>query len=143
MDLTVESLPSDEDRSPAPVVLFRLGVIHQFRQLLADAEGIDLPSMLHHGGTTTWDTIASSLRPLLDFGYVDTGRIPVAACARMLPRLAEVAGFWRETGLAGSEYAQSPEWWQARLHQTVEELLEVLRRAVADDRDVILVELSP
>ncbi|WP_220506377.1 hypothetical protein [Microbispora sp. H10830] len=87
-----------------------------FRRELATAEGFDLDSMAGFGGDRSWDTVETSLAPLLNHPD-DSGDLTAAECAQVLPRLSEIISSWR---------TRPSEHWQAYAERG-QDLIEVLQ----------------
>ncbi|GAA4638839.1 hypothetical protein GCM10023196_098140 [Actinoallomurus vinaceus] len=68
---------------------------HRFRKHLAAAEGFDLGTLVGFGGDRSWDSVQTSLLPLLNRPDDGGDELPVAECAQMLPRLVEIVSQWR------------------------------------------------
>ncbi|MFI6541722.1 hypothetical protein ACIBO9_00625 [Streptomyces prunicolor] len=60
-----------------------------FRQWLAQAEGLVLREMVGFGGNRPWNSVTTTLAPLLDHPD-DEGDLSAAQCAAMLPRLEAI-----------------------------------------------------
>jgi hypothetical protein len=62
-----------------------------FRKWLADIEGFTLPEMVGFGGKRPWNSVTTTLTPLLNHSD-DDGDLAPAQCAAMLPRLEAIVG---------------------------------------------------
>ncbi|CAH9413709.1 hypothetical protein SGL43_00708 [Streptomyces globisporus] len=64
-----------------------------FREWLAHIEGFSLPGMVGFGGKRPWNSVTTTLAPLL--GHPDDdGDLAPAQCAAMLPRLEAIVDEW-------------------------------------------------
>ncbi len=61
-----------------------------FREAVASAAGIELRKMRGFGGRRSWDRVDDPIVPFLDHSDCE-GEISAAKCAKIWPRLAELA----------------------------------------------------
>jgi hypothetical protein len=102
----VERSGEQDPERDALVVRYGWAHLRAFTDLLAAEENIDLSSMLGYGGNNSWATVETALRPLFDLDSFDLGRLPVAACEAMCPRLRDVFELWSRGAYAGEAEEQ-------------------------------------
>jgi hypothetical protein len=78
------------------------GGFSRFRERLAEAESFRLSDMKGFGGKRQWDTVTTTLAPLLDHSDCD-GEMAPDECRQVWPRLEEIVRSWGpEIGLTGT-----------------------------------------
>ncbi|MEU6429895.1 hypothetical protein ABZ860_28740 [Microbispora sp. NPDC046973] len=115
--------PADDDVT-SPDVSWSCTWFGHFRRALAAAEGFDLDSMAGFGGDAPWNTVETTLAPLLNHPD-DSGDLTAAECAQVIPRLTEIISSWRD---------EPSEHWQAyaeRGHDLIEVLQVCVRQGVS------------
>ncbi|AQT69945.1 hypothetical protein STSP2_03145 [Anaerohalosphaera lusitana] len=65
----------------------------EFRKRLATQIGIDLDSMVGHGGTRPWEDVDDPLKPFLHHSDCD-GELTVEECKQVYPRLEQLLQSW-------------------------------------------------
>ncbi|MFF4771756.1 hypothetical protein [Microtetraspora fusca] len=115
-------LAPDNGDATSPDVSWSWTWFGHFRRALAVAEGIDLDSMVGFGGDRSWDTVETSLSPLLSHPG-DEWELTAAECAQLLPRLSEVISRWHA---APSEDLQA-------YAERGQDLIEVVRVCIHQD----------
>lgn len=76
---------------------------NRFRELIAEAEGIELRSMVGFGGEIEWSTVESILEPFLDHSDCD-GDISREDCAIMWRRLEEIVESFADSKSIDQQY---------------------------------------
>jgi hypothetical protein len=82
--------PGDGDVA-SPDISWSYGGFGVFREWLARAEGFDLSAMDGFGGACPWSEVSTTLIPLLDHPDDAGPNLTPTQCARMLPRLEQIA----------------------------------------------------
>ncbi|SHF88580.1 hypothetical protein SAMN05444320_105347 [Streptoalloteichus hindustanus] len=86
--------PADDD-TDSPDISWSYNRFDVFRRRLAQAGGFTLSEMRGFGGERPWDSVSTTLEPLLDHPD-DDGTLTPAQCAAILPRLEAIADQWRQ-----------------------------------------------
>ncbi|MFI0734992.1 hypothetical protein ACH4S9_39330 [Streptomyces sp. NPDC021225] len=74
----------------SPDVSWSYAGFNVFREWLAQAEGFTLAEMYGFGGDRPWNSVSTTLAPLLDHPDDDAPDLTPAQCAAMLPRLEAI-----------------------------------------------------
>ncbi|MFD0140782.1 hypothetical protein ACFVIL_43770 [Streptomyces sp. NPDC127159] len=82
-------LAPGDDNVTGPDVSWSYSGFNMFREWLAQAEGLTLAEMNGFGGDRMWDSVSTTLAPLLDHPD-DEGSLTPTQCAAMLPRLEAI-----------------------------------------------------
>ncbi|MFE1850602.1 hypothetical protein ACFYYI_42295 [Streptomyces sp. NPDC002387] len=82
-------LAPGDDNVTGPDVSWSYTGFNMFREWLAQAEGLTLAEMNGFGGDRMWDSVSTTLAPLLDHPD-DEGSLTPTQCAAMLPRLEAI-----------------------------------------------------
>ncbi|MEE1671581.1 hypothetical protein RCR19_39850 [Streptomyces sp. WAC07094] len=82
-------LAPGDDNVTGPDVSWSYTGFNMFREWLAQAEGLTLAEMNGFGGDRKWDSVSTTLAPLLDHPD-DEGSLTPTQCAAMLPRLEAI-----------------------------------------------------
>ncbi|MGP4087567.1 hypothetical protein [Streptomyces sp. KR55] len=118
--------PGDDDTS-SPDVSWSYTGFGVFRRWLAQAEGFALDEMHGFGGQRPWNSVPTTLAPLLN--HPDDGPdLTPAQCAAILPRLQEIAGQSQEGSM---------EPLLRRHIDDVRQLVVVLRLCIEKDVDLV------
>ncbi|MEU0955393.1 hypothetical protein ABZ353_24105 [Streptomyces niveus] len=81
--------PGDDDVT-SPDISWSYTGFSMFRTWLAQAEGFGLSEMCGFGGDRPWNSVSTTLSPLLDHPDDDGPDLTPAQCANMLPRLEAI-----------------------------------------------------
>ncbi|WP_436842386.1 hypothetical protein [Streptomyces niveus] len=81
--------PGDDDVT-SPDISWSYTGFSMFRKWLAQAEGFGLSEMRGFGGDRAWNSVSTTLAPLLDHPDDDGPDLTPAQCATMLPRLEAI-----------------------------------------------------
>ncbi|MGW4658340.1 hypothetical protein ACWEP2_29025 [Streptomyces sp. NPDC004279] len=82
-------LAPGDDNVTGPDVSWSYTGFDMFREWLAQTEGLALAEMNGFGGDRMWDSVSTTLAPLLDHPD-DEGSLTPTQCAAMLPRLEAI-----------------------------------------------------
>ncbi|MGW2075245.1 hypothetical protein ACWCPK_43725 [Streptomyces sp. NPDC001953] len=82
-------LAPGDDNVTGPDVSWSYTGFNMFREWLAQAEGLALAEMNGFGGDRMWDSVSTTLAPLLDHPD-DEGSLTPTQCVAMLPRLEAI-----------------------------------------------------
>lgn len=125
-------------RDHTPDVNWSYGGFMAFRKLLAAEDGINLDRMRGFAGSwddpeepadaIAWDTVDSTLKPLLDHSDCD-GELTPAECRAVVPRLKEIHRDWAAQGIGDLDKR-----WEAERLAT---LIEVLVHCSATESNAI------
>ncbi|MGW3396181.1 hypothetical protein [Streptomyces hydrogenans] len=74
----------------SPDACFSYREFKRFRHRLAEEEGFSMPDMEGFGGSTSWNDVSSTLKPLLDHPDDHGRNISLNECRIMLPRLESI-----------------------------------------------------
>ncbi|MFD9869439.1 hypothetical protein ACFXI8_32355 [Streptomyces niveus] len=119
--------PGDDDVT-SPDISWSYTGFNMFRKWLAQAEGFGLSEMRRFGGDRAWNSVSTTLAPILDHPDDDGPDLTPAQCATIQPRLEAI--------IDQREHDGSDPIVQRRLEDT-RQLVEVMKFCL--DKDVELV----
>ena len=123
----------------APTAHWSYGGFHRFRKMLASEEGFALETMAGFtdlmaddgGSGRAWDTVATTLKPLLNHSDWD-GELTPDECMAILPRLKEIRVTWASSA-ARDGGDDVPGRWDVK---HLDDLIDVVTYCAATDRNV-------
>lgn len=96
----VERVAEPDPENDSLGVSYGWAHFHAFTGLAAE-EGIELSLMSGYGGTASWASVGTPLRPIFDADCFEDGRLLPSDFGRMQLRAHEVCGLWSRGIFAG------------------------------------------